>query len=106
MLHGVEARNKVASAPRHKHDGDYDEWNCDNQDYYKTHEMCIRDRGYSAHIRFGVTTDTLDTEGNVTSASGVVPGREEIEAVLPRFRGQIEQIPPMYSAIKIGGRCV
>ena len=61
-------------------------------------------KGYSAHIRFGVTTDTLDTEGNVTSASGVVPGREEIEAVLPRFRGQIEQIPPMYSAIKIGGR--
>ncbi len=61
-------------------------------------------KGYSAHIRFGVTTDTLDTEGNVTSASGVVPGREKIEAVLPRFRGQIEQIPPMYSAIKIGGR--
>ena len=61
-------------------------------------------KGYSAHIRFGVTTDTLDTEGNVTGESGLVPGLGEILAVLPRFRGKIEQIPPMYSAIKVGGR--
>lgn len=61
-------------------------------------------KGYSAHIRFGVTTDTLDTEGNVTGDSGLVPGLDEILAVLPRFRGKIEQIPPMYSAIKVGGR--
>ena len=42
-------------------------------------------KGYSAHIRFGLTTDTLDTEGNVLSESGRVPALDEIRAVLPRF---------------------
>lgn len=59
---------------------------------------------YSAHIRFGMTTDTLDTEGNTLTSSGIVPQLADIEAVLSRFRGKIEQLPPMYSAIKIGGR--
>ena len=61
-------------------------------------------KGYSAHIRFGLTTDTLDTEGNVLTETHIVPQLSDIEAVLDRFRGQIEQIPPMYSAIKIGGK--
>ena len=61
-------------------------------------------KGYDAHIRFGVTTDTLDTEGRVLTETGRTPCLAEIEAVLPRFRGRIEQIPPMYSAIKVGGR--
>lgn len=59
---------------------------------------------YSAGIRFGLTTDTLDTEGNVLTETGLVPERAQIESVLPDFRGEIKQIPPMYSAIKIGGR--
>lgn len=61
-------------------------------------------KGYRAQIRFGITTDTLDTEGSVLSNSGKTPDLTEIEAVLPQFRGEIEQIPPMYSAIKVGGK--
>ncbi len=61
-------------------------------------------KGYDAHIRFGVTTDTLDTEGNVLTETGITPAPEEILAVLPQFTGEIEQIPPMYSAIKVGGK--
>lgn len=61
-------------------------------------------KGYSAHIRFGLTTDTLDTEGNVLTETHKAPQLSDIEAVLDRFRGQIEQIPPMYSAIKVGGK--
>ena len=60
--------------------------------------------GYAAHIRFGLTTDTLDIEGNVLTEGGNTPELDEILAVLPRFRGETEQIPPMYSAIKLGGR--
>ena len=61
-------------------------------------------KGYRAHIRFGVTTDTLDTEGNVLSSGGGIPEPDALRAILPRFTGEIEQIPPMYSAIKVGGR--
>ena len=61
-------------------------------------------KGYEARIRFGLTTDTLDIEGRVLSESGIRPGPEALRAVLPRFTGRIEQIPPMYSAIKVGGR--
>ncbi len=61
-------------------------------------------KGYAAHIRFGVTTDTLDTDGRVLTQGGRTPELDEILAVLPGFTGEIEQIPPMYSAIKIGGR--
>ena len=61
-------------------------------------------KGYSARIRFGMTTDTLDTQGKVLSEGGRRPSMDKILAVLPRFTGKIEQIPPMYSAIKLGGR--
>ena len=61
-------------------------------------------KGYAAHIRFGMTTDTLDTEGRVLTQGGNTPELGEILAVLPQFTGRIEQIPPMYSAIKLGGR--
>ena len=61
-------------------------------------------KGYRARIRFGITTDTLDTEGRVLSEGGERPELPVIEAALPRFRGEIEQVPPMYSAIKQNGR--
>ena len=61
-------------------------------------------KGYAARIRFGMTTDTLDTEGRVLSEGGRMPALDEILAALPRFTGEIEQVPPMYSAIKVGGR--
>ena len=61
-------------------------------------------KAYDFTIRFGEETDTLDREGEVIATSEVRPTLEEIEAVLPRFKGEIEQVPPAYSALKIDGR--
>jgi tRNA pseudouridine55 synthase len=61
-------------------------------------------KAYDFTIRFGEETDTLDAEGQVVATSGIRPTLEQIEAVLPRFTGQIEQVPPAYSALKIGGK--
>jgi len=58
---------------------------------------------YVARLRLGITTDTEDTTGQVLSRDGAIPSRDEVEAILPRFRGTILQIPPMVSAIKVGG---
>ena len=59
---------------------------------------------YRAALRLGITTDTQDMTGNILSRKNVSFTREELEDVLKRFRGDIEQIPPMYSAIQIGGK--
>ena len=59
---------------------------------------------YIAAFRPGMVTDTQDITGNLLRSSSVLPSEEEVRAVLPRFVGEIEQIPPMYSAIKINGR--
>ena len=61
-------------------------------------------KAYDFTIRFGEETDTLDAEGEVVAASNVRPTIEQIEAVLPRFTGSIEQVPPAYSALKIDGK--
>ena len=62
------------------------------------------DKEYIAGLRLGVTTDTQDTSGNVLAQRETAVSREALEAVLPRFTGEIAQIPPMYSAIKINGQ--
>ena len=62
------------------------------------------DKSYTAYLRPGITTDTLDTTGTVLESSGARPTRAELEAALGRFRGEIEQLPPMYSAIKQNGK--
>lgn len=54
---------------------------------------------YEAGFRFGMTTDTLDITGRVLSRSGVRTDRAGLESVLPQFRGDIMQKPPMYSAV-------
>ena len=59
---------------------------------------------YRAHLRLGLATDTQDIWGTVLAQEEQSVTREELEAVLPRFRGEIQQIPPMYSAIKIRGQ--
>jgi len=61
-------------------------------------------KDYEFAVRFGEETDTLDAEGEVVESSDVRPACEEVEAMLPRFTGTIEQIPPAYSALKIGGK--
>lgn len=60
-------------------------------------------KGYRATVKLGITTDTLDTTGTVLSTSEARVTCEELEAVLPRFRGDIMQVPPMYSALSKDG---
>jgi tRNA pseudouridine55 synthase len=61
-------------------------------------------KAYDFTITFGEQTDTLDADGAVIESSESRPTLEQIEAILPRFIGQIEQVPPAYSALKIGGK--
>ena len=62
------------------------------------------DKVYEATIHLGATSTTGDPEGEVAKVSDKVPTLEEIQAVLPQFTGEIQQRPPVYSAIKINGR--
>ena len=59
---------------------------------------------YLATLRLGLTTDTEDTTGQVLTQSEHIPDETAVMAVLPRFRGEIMQVPPMYSALKVGGQ--
>lgn len=68
-------------------------------EYLPTH-----DKAYIARIKLGVTTDTLDTEGRVLSEKPVTAGREDFEKALKKFTGNILQVPPMYSALKVEGK--
>ncbi|MDR0387558.1 MAG: tRNA pseudouridine(55) synthase TruB [Treponema sp.] len=61
------------------------------------------DKEYEGTIRFGTETDTLDPEG-VPVAEAPPPDRETLEAVLPRFMGNILQTPPVYSAVHVDGK--
>ena len=61
------------------------------------------DKTYRFTIAWGETTATLDREGEVVAQSDVRPTADQVEALLPRFVGEIEQIPPAYSAIKVDG---
>ena len=61
-------------------------------------------KAYDFSIRFGEETDTLDAEGKVVGTSEGRPSLEQVEAVLPRFTGELEQVPPAYSALKVGGK--
>jgi tRNA pseudouridine55 synthase len=58
---------------------------------------------YRFTVRWGTQTDTDDAEGQVLRESDTWPTREQVEDVLPRFTGEIEQVPPRYSAIKVQG---
>ncbi|PYB79222.1 MULTISPECIES: tRNA pseudouridine(55) synthase TruB [Pseudomonas] len=62
------------------------------------------DKGYETVMQMGQTTTTGDAEGEVLKTRDVTVGRVDIEAVIPRFRGEIQQVPPMYSALKRDGQ--
>ena len=62
------------------------------------------DKGYSTVAQLGVTTTTGDAEGEVLERRAVAVDEAAIQAALPAFRGQIEQLPPMYSALKRDGQ--
>ncbi len=61
-------------------------------------------KSYSAEFTFGLSSDTEDIEGNVLPQPGAAPSREAIAASLPQFVGRVEQLPPVYSALKVGGK--
>lgn len=61
-------------------------------------------KSYRAGFRLGLMSDTLDIWGELSEEKPADIGQEALEAVLERFRGEIEQTPPMYSALKVGGR--
>ena len=62
------------------------------------------EKTYEATLRLGLTTDTEDTSGTVLEERPVEVTEEQLLAVLPQFRGEILQVPPMYSALKINGQ--
>ncbi len=62
------------------------------------------DKSYVAGFKLGLTTDTLDIWGTVTSKSESRVSRAEVERLIPKFSGEIEQVPPMYSAVKKDGQ--
>lgn len=63
----------------------------------------VHDKGYRARIQLGMTTDTLDTTGTVLTRSGVRVSKAQVEQALAAFRGDILQVPPMYSALSKNG---
>ena len=62
------------------------------------------DKEYVAGLKLGIVTDTQDTSGNTLEEHPVAVTAEQVAAVLPQFTGDILQVPPMYSAIKINGK--
>lgn len=59
---------------------------------------------YIAGLRLGIATDTQDISGNIISRCDAIPSRETVICAVNGFVGEIDQIPPMYSAIKVGGK--
>jgi tRNA pseudouridine55 synthase len=66
--------------------------------------MLESDKIYDFTIAFGTETDTLDLEGQVVATSDIRPTLAEIDEILTRFTGSIEQVPPAFSALKVDGR--
>ncbi len=63
------------------------------------------DKEYAVVVKLGEKTDTYDAEGVVTEkVEGFSLEKEDVDRILPKFTGVIEQVPPMYSAVKVGGR--
>lgn len=62
------------------------------------------EKEYEFVLQFGASTNTDDSEGEITATAEKIPDESEIQAVIPLFIGKIKQIPPAYSAIKINGQ--
>ena len=65
--------------------------------------MLCSEKHYLAECILGITTDTEDTSGKILSEAKTLPSEEEFMSVCERFRGEIMQTPPMYSAIRVNG---
>jgi len=67
-------------------------------------DLLDADKTYEAELRLGVTTDSGDAEGQVTATAPVNVSKSDVDDILLRFLGPIQQIPPMHSALKRNGR--
>ena len=66
--------------------------------------LTAEDKSYIAKIQLGITTDTEDTSGNILTKCDTLPTKAEFFEACKRFEGDIKQIPPMYSALKVNGK--
>ena len=66
--------------------------------------LASNSKHYRARLRLGITTDSEDITGNLLTTCESIPEESALQAILPEFRGKIQQIPPMYSALKVGGK--
>ncbi len=66
--------------------------------------LLSEDKGYIATMKLGVETDTEDTTGEVLRTSDNIPDEDKVYAAVMSFLGDYDQVPPMYSALKVGGR--
>jgi tRNA pseudouridine55 synthase len=67
-------------------------------------KLLLQDKEYLAKVSFGVSTDTYDCDGKIVARSKKVPLLCEIQDIVAKLQGEIEQIPPMYSAKKVNGK--
>lgn len=66
--------------------------------------LMMHDKEYVAEMKLGITTDTEDVTGEILTRNENIPSEEEVLATCESFVGKIMQVPPMYSALKVGGR--
>ena len=66
--------------------------------------MLSAEKHYEAELTLGITSDTEDIWGEALTRSDAIPTEEDVMKILNRFRGEILQTPPMYSALKVGGK--
>ena len=66
--------------------------------------IVAENKRYTAGMRLGITTDTEDITGQILTTSADIPDETAVQTACAAFRGDIQQIPPMYSALKVGGR--
>lgn len=66
--------------------------------------MLTSEKHYLATLRLGITTDTEDTSGKILTQTDIIPSEEEVLSAISSFVGDIMQTPPMYSALKVGGK--
>jgi len=66
-------------------------------------EFLHGDKSYRATLKLGQSTDSFDLDGTIVESSDKIPTLQEVEEVIARFQGTLEQVPPMFSAKKVGG---
>lgn len=70
----------------------------------KSDQFLTNDKQYAATLHLGVATDTYYIDGQVTSTNDYIPTDSQVESAIQSFQGEILQVPPMFSAKKIGGK--